>query len=154
MWWLLNIALSFIKYVSIVNLSVFYVCVCVGYQLTSAECFDLRSSRVVVDQYCHYYPENIKPKPKLQECNMEPCLARWDTRPPPYHNTSITTDIHVHDLPTAICIILISEPILSFSDGYKQIMPYDLYHPLPRYVPPTVTTSTTHVLTSPSVTLW
>lgn len=48
----------------------------VGYQLTSAECFDLRSGRVVVDQYCHYYPENIKPKPKLQECNMEPCLAR------------------------------------------------------------------------------
>ncbi|KAL6118680.1 adamtsl1 [Pungitius sinensis] len=65
-----------------------------GYQLTSAECFDLRSSRVVVDQYCHYYPENVKPKPKLQECNMEPCLA---------------------------------------SDGYKQIMPYDLYHPLPRW---------------------
>ncbi|XP_029932614.1 ADAMTS-like protein 1 isoform X2 [Myripristis murdjan] len=65
-----------------------------GYQLTSAECFDLRSGRVVVDQYCHYYPENIKPKPKLQECNMEPCLA---------------------------------------SDGYKQIMPYDLYHPLPRW---------------------
>ncbi|KAM9836358.1 ADAMTS-like protein 1 [Aulostomus maculatus] len=65
-----------------------------GYQLTSAECFDLRSNRVVVDQYCHYYPENIKPKPKLQECNMEPCLA---------------------------------------SDGYKQIMPYDLYHPLPRW---------------------
>ncbi|KAM3590519.1 uncharacterized protein V6R79_011056 [Siganus canaliculatus] len=65
-----------------------------GYQLTSAECFDLRTGRVVVDQYCHYYPENIKPKPKLQECNMEPCLA---------------------------------------SDGYKQIMPYDLYHPLPRW---------------------
>ncbi|XP_041635519.1 ADAMTS-like protein 1 isoform X2 [Cheilinus undulatus] len=65
-----------------------------GYQLTSAECFDLRSGRVVVDQYCHYYPENIKPKPKLQECNMDPCLA---------------------------------------SDGYKQIMPYDLYHPLPRW---------------------
>ncbi|XP_033962060.1 ADAMTS-like protein 1 isoform X1 [Pseudochaenichthys georgianus] len=65
-----------------------------GYQLTSAECFDLRSGRVVVDQYCHYYPENIKPKPKLQECNMELCLA---------------------------------------SDGYKQIMPYDLYHPLPRW---------------------
>ncbi|KAF3698002.1 ADAMTS-like protein 1 [Channa argus] len=65
-----------------------------GYQLTSAECFDLRSGRVVVDQYCHYYPENVKPKPKLQECNMEPCLA---------------------------------------SDGYKQIMPYDLYHPLPRW---------------------
>ncbi|KAJ8268917.1 hypothetical protein COCON_G00115240 [Conger conger] len=65
-----------------------------GYQLTSAECFDLRSSRVVVDQYCHYYPENIKPKPKLQECNQDPCPA---------------------------------------SDGYKQIMPYDLYHPLPRW---------------------
>ncbi|KAJ0006560.1 hypothetical protein NQD34_013833 [Periophthalmus magnuspinnatus] len=65
-----------------------------GYQLTSAECFDLRTGRVVVDQYCHYYPENVKPKPKLQECNMEPCLA---------------------------------------SDGYKQIMPYDLYHPLPRW---------------------
>ncbi|XP_061664181.1 ADAMTS-like protein 1 isoform X2 [Syngnathoides biaculeatus] len=65
-----------------------------GYQLTSAECFDLRSGRVVVDQYCHYYPENVKPKPRLQECNMEPCLA---------------------------------------SDGYKQIMPYDLYHPLPRW---------------------
>nr|XP_042706475.1 ADAMTS-like protein 1 isoform X4 [Chrysemys picta bellii] len=65
-----------------------------GYQLTSAECYDLRSSRVVADQYCHYYPENIKPKPKLQECNLDPCPA---------------------------------------SDGYKQIMPYDLYHPLPRW---------------------
>ncbi|XP_054907133.1 ADAMTS-like protein 1 isoform X4 [Poeciliopsis prolifica] len=65
-----------------------------GYQLTSAECYDLRTGRVVVDQYCHYYPENVKPKPKLQECNMEPCL-----------------DI----------------------DGYKEIMPYDLYHPLPRW---------------------
>ncbi|XP_061565851.1 ADAMTS-like protein 1 isoform X1 [Cololabis saira] len=65
-----------------------------GYQLTSAECFDLRSGRVVVDQYCHYYPENIKPKPQLQECNMDPCLD---------------------------------------SDGYKEIMPYDLYHPLPRW---------------------
>uniref|UniRef100_A0A8C5I8H8 ADAMTS like 1 n=1 Tax=Gouania willdenowi TaxID=441366 RepID=A0A8C5I8H8_GOUWI len=65
-----------------------------GYQLTSAECFDLRTGHVVVDQYCHYYPENVKPKPKLQECNMEPCLD---------------------------------------SDGYKQIMPYDLYHPLPRW---------------------
>ncbi|CAL8327506.1 unnamed protein product [Lota lota] len=65
-----------------------------GYQLTSAECSDLRSGRVVVDQYCHYYPENVKPKPKLRECNMDPCLA---------------------------------------SDGYKQIMPYDLYQPLPRW---------------------
>ncbi|KAM8800765.1 ADAMTS-like protein 1 isoform 1-T1 [Rhynchonycteris naso] len=65
-----------------------------GYQLTSAECYDLRSNRVVADQYCNYYPENIKPKPKLQECNLDPCPA---------------------------------------SDGYKQIMPYDLYHPLPRW---------------------
>ncbi|XP_056375728.1 ADAMTS-like protein 1 isoform X2 [Hyla sarda] len=65
-----------------------------GYQLTSAECYDMRSGRVVADQYCHYYPENVKPKPRLQECNMDPCLA---------------------------------------SDGYKQIMPYDLYHPLPRW---------------------
>ncbi|XP_025134801.1 ADAMTS-like protein 1 isoform X3 [Bubalus bubalis] len=65
-----------------------------GYQLTSAECHDLRSNRVVADQYCHYYPENIKPKPKLQECNLDPCPA---------------------------------------SDGYKQIMPYDIYHPLPRW---------------------
>uniref|UniRef100_A0A8B9DPX1 ADAMTS-like protein 1 n=1 Tax=Anser cygnoides TaxID=8845 RepID=A0A8B9DPX1_ANSCY len=65
-----------------------------GYQLTSAECFDLRSNRIVADQYCHYYPENIKPKPKLQECNLNPCPA---------------------------------------SDGYKQIMPYDLYHPLPQW---------------------
>ncbi|TSK82194.1 ADAMTS-like protein 1 [Bagarius yarrelli] len=65
-----------------------------GYQLTSAECYDLRSKRVVVDQYCHYYPENVKPKPRLQECNMDPCPA---------------------------------------SDGYKEIMPYDLYHPLPRW---------------------
>lgn len=47
-----------------------------GYQLTSAECLDVRSGRVVADQNCHYYPENIKPKPKLQECNPEPCLAR------------------------------------------------------------------------------
>ncbi|XP_036744030.2 ADAMTS-like protein 1 isoform X2 [Manis pentadactyla] len=52
-----------------------------GYQLTSAECYDLRSNRVVADQYCHYYPENIKPKPKLQECNLDPCPARWDATP-------------------------------------------------------------------------
>ena len=31
---------------------------------------------MVADQYCHYYPENIKPKPKLQECNLDPCPAR------------------------------------------------------------------------------
>lgn len=54
----------------------------VGYQLTSAECFDLRTGRVVVDQYCHYYPENVKPKPKLQECNMEPCLDRLGSASP------------------------------------------------------------------------
>ncbi|XP_044795746.1 ADAMTS-like protein 1 isoform X1 [Bubalus bubalis] len=52
-----------------------------GYQLTSAECHDLRSNRVVADQYCHYYPENIKPKPKLQECNLDPCPARWEATP-------------------------------------------------------------------------
>ncbi|XP_044242835.3 ADAMTS-like protein 1 isoform X2 [Ursus arctos] len=52
-----------------------------GYQLTSAECYDLRSNRVVADQYCHYYPENIKPKPKLQECNLDPCPARWEATP-------------------------------------------------------------------------
>ncbi|XP_048384275.2 ADAMTS-like protein 1 [Stegostoma tigrinum] len=65
-----------------------------GYQLTSAECYDLRSVRVVLDQYCHYYPENIKPKPKLRECSMDPCPA---------------------------------------SDGYKQIIPFDHFHPLPRW---------------------
>ncbi|KAF7244551.1 ADAMTS-like protein 1 [Varanus komodoensis] len=73
-----------------------------GYQLTSAECYDLRSNRVVADQYCHYYPENVKPKPKLQECNLDPCPARVGI-------------------------------IVPNSDGYKQIMPYDLYHPLPRW---------------------
>ncbi|XP_058157890.1 ADAMTS-like protein 1 isoform X2 [Dasypus novemcinctus] len=52
-----------------------------GYQLTSAECYDLRSNRVVADQYCHYYPENVKPKPKLQECNLDPCPARWEATP-------------------------------------------------------------------------
>uniref|UniRef100_UPI00398F4A74 ADAMTS-like protein 1 n=1 Tax=Pristiophorus japonicus TaxID=55135 RepID=UPI00398F4A74 len=65
-----------------------------GYQLTSAECYDLRSERMVSDQYCHYYPENVKPKPKLQECSMDPCPA---------------------------------------SDGYKQIIPFDHFHPLPRW---------------------
>ncbi|XP_062904993.1 ADAMTS-like protein 1 [Mobula hypostoma] len=65
-----------------------------GYQLTSAECYDLRSKRVVSDQYCHYYPENVKPKPKLRECSMDPCPA---------------------------------------SDGYKEINPFDHFHPLPRW---------------------
>lgn len=48
-----------------------------GYQLNSAECVDIRSKRVVPDQYCQYYPENKKPKPKLKECNMDPCPSRY-----------------------------------------------------------------------------
>ncbi|CAO2613964.1 ADAMTS-like protein 3, partial [Lemmus lemmus] len=44
-----------------------------GYQLNSAECVDIRLKRVVPDHYCHYYPENVKPKPKLKECSMDPC---------------------------------------------------------------------------------
>ncbi|XP_045438414.1 ADAMTS-like protein 3, partial [Pipistrellus kuhlii] len=46
-----------------------------GYQLNSAECVDTRLRRVVPDHYCHYYPENVKPKPKLKECGMGPCPA-------------------------------------------------------------------------------
>ncbi|XP_015681132.1 ADAMTS-like protein 3 [Protobothrops mucrosquamatus] len=65
-----------------------------GYQLNSVECVDIRSKRVVPDQYCHYYPENKKPKPKLKECNMDPCPS---------------------------------------SDGFKEIMPYDHFQPLPRW---------------------
>ncbi|XP_063170025.1 ADAMTS-like protein 3 [Candoia aspera] len=65
-----------------------------GYQLNSAECVDIRSKRVVPDQYCLYYPENKKPKPKLKECNMDPCPS---------------------------------------SDGFKEIMPYDHFQPLPRW---------------------
>ncbi|KAH0620007.1 hypothetical protein JD844_014500 [Phrynosoma platyrhinos] len=65
-----------------------------GYQLNSAECVDIRSKRVVPDQYCNYYPENKKPKPKLKECNMDPCPS---------------------------------------SDGFKEIMPYDHFQPLPRW---------------------
>ncbi|XP_030045487.1 ADAMTS-like protein 3 isoform X1 [Microcaecilia unicolor] len=65
-----------------------------GYQLNAAECLDIRLNRVVPDQYCHYYPENKKPKPKLKECNMEPCPS---------------------------------------SDGFKEIMPYDHFQPLPRW---------------------
>uniref|UniRef100_A0A670JTA8 ADAMTS like 3 n=1 Tax=Podarcis muralis TaxID=64176 RepID=A0A670JTA8_PODMU len=52
-----------------------------GYQLNSAECVDIRSKRVVPDQYCHYYPENKKPKPKLKECNMDPCPSSWEHNP-------------------------------------------------------------------------
>lgn len=47
-----------------------------GYQLNSAECVDIRLKRVVPDHYCHYYPENVKPKPKLRECSMDPCPSR------------------------------------------------------------------------------
>ncbi|XP_008163635.2 ADAMTS-like protein 3 isoform X1 [Chrysemys picta bellii] len=65
-----------------------------GYQLNSAECVDIRLKRVVPDHYCHYYPENKKPKPKLKECNMDPCPS---------------------------------------SDGFKEIMPYDHFQPLPRW---------------------
>ncbi|XP_069078673.1 ADAMTS-like protein 3 isoform X1 [Pleurodeles waltl] len=65
-----------------------------GYQLNSAECVDIRLNRVVPDHYCQYYPENKKPKPKLKECNMEPCPS---------------------------------------SDGFKEIMPYDHFQPLPRW---------------------
>ncbi|EPQ01992.1 ADAMTS-like protein 3 [Myotis brandtii] len=65
-----------------------------GYQLNSAECVDIRLKRVVPDHYCHYYPENVKPKPKLKECSMDPCPA---------------------------------------SDGFKEIMPYDHFQPLPRW---------------------
>lgn len=48
-----------------------------GYQLNSAECVDIRLKRVVPDHYCHYHPENKKPKPKLKECNMDPCPSRY-----------------------------------------------------------------------------
>ncbi|XP_058521521.1 ADAMTS-like protein 3 [Ochotona princeps] len=65
-----------------------------GYQLSSAECVDIRLKRVVPDHYCHYYPENVKPKPKLKECSMDPCPS---------------------------------------SDGFKEIMPYDHFQPLPRW---------------------
>ncbi|XP_068131428.1 ADAMTS-like protein 3 isoform X2 [Hyperolius riggenbachi] len=65
-----------------------------GYQLNSAECTDIRYNRTVPDHYCHYYPENKKPKPKLKECNMDPCPS---------------------------------------SDGFKEIMPYDHFQPLPRW---------------------
>uniref|UniRef100_A0A8C9U8H2 ADAMTS like 3 n=1 Tax=Serinus canaria TaxID=9135 RepID=A0A8C9U8H2_SERCA len=65
-----------------------------GYQLNSAECVDIRLKRVVPDHYCHYHPENKKPKPKLKECNMDPCPS---------------------------------------SDGFKEIMPYDHFQPLPRW---------------------
>ncbi|PKU45494.1 adamts-like protein 3 [Limosa lapponica baueri] len=70
-------------------------CVCVQiYKDITTECVDIRLKRVVPDHYCHYYPENKKPKPKLKECNMDPCPS---------------------------------------SDGFKEIMPYDHFQPLPRW---------------------
>lgn len=65
-----------------------------GYQLNSADCIDIRSNKTVGEQFCHSYPENSKPKPKLKECNMDPCLE---------------------------------------SDGFKEVMPYDHFQPLPRW---------------------
>ncbi|XP_067873835.1 ADAMTS-like protein 3 isoform X3 [Heterodontus francisci] len=79
----------------------FYPCTATcggGYQLSSAECVDIRSGRVVPEHSCNYYPENKKPKPKLQECNMDDCpssdgfkqlaiydhfqpLPRWENNP-------------------------------------------------------------------------
>ncbi|XP_078097671.1 ADAMTS-like protein 3 [Mustelus asterias] len=79
----------------------FYPCTATcggGYQLSSAECVDIRSGRVVPEHSCNYYPENKKPKPKLQECNMDDCpssdgfkqlaiydhfqpLPRWESNP-------------------------------------------------------------------------
>ncbi|KAL7980101.1 hypothetical protein Chor_001369 [Crotalus horridus] len=82
-----------------------------GYQLNSVECVDIRSKRVVPDQYCHYYPENKKPKPKLKECNMDPC---------PSSQVPITQK---------------GSDGLSSHDGFKEIMPYDHFQPLPRFVP-------------------
>ncbi|XP_058256951.1 ADAMTS-like protein 3 isoform X1 [Hemibagrus wyckioides] len=65
-----------------------------GYQLNSADCVDIRYNKTVTDHHCHSFPENTKPKPKLKECNMEPCLE---------------------------------------SDGFKEVMPYDHFQPLPRW---------------------
>ncbi|KAJ8340379.1 hypothetical protein SKAU_G00350120 [Synaphobranchus kaupii] len=65
-----------------------------GYQLNSAECTDIRYNRVLPDHHCRNYPENKKPKPKLKECNMDPCPE---------------------------------------SDGFKEVMPYDHFQPLPRW---------------------
>ncbi|XP_022525237.2 ADAMTS-like protein 3 isoform X1 [Astyanax mexicanus] len=65
-----------------------------GYQLNSADCVEIRYNKTVPDHHCHSYPENNKPKPKLKECNMDPCLE---------------------------------------SDGFKEVMPYDHFQPLPRW---------------------
>ncbi|KAJ8398300.1 hypothetical protein AAFF_G00428700 [Aldrovandia affinis] len=65
-----------------------------GYQLNSAECTDIRHSRVLPDHHCRSFPENKKPKPRLKECSMDPCPE---------------------------------------SDGFKEVMPYDHFQPLPRW---------------------
>nr|XP_054329743.1 ADAMTS-like protein 3 [Pongo pygmaeus] len=51
------------------------------FKLNSAECVDIRLKRVVPDHYCHYYPENVKPKPKLKECSVDPCPSSWEHNP-------------------------------------------------------------------------
>uniref|UniRef100_A0ACB8ERK8 ADAMTS-like protein 1 n=1 Tax=Sphaerodactylus townsendi TaxID=933632 RepID=A0ACB8ERK8_9SAUR len=106
-----------------------------GYQLTSSECYDLRSNRVVADQYCHYYPENVKPKPKLQECNQDPCPARSYVPKSSFYKQYSRgqvkccehSQVQGKEQRARVGIIVPN------SDGYKQIMPYDLYHPLPRW---------------------
>ncbi|KAK3562516.1 hypothetical protein QTP86_034766 [Hemibagrus guttatus] len=76
-----------------------------GYQLNSADCVDIRYNRTVADHHCHSFPENTKPKPKLKECNMEPCLERLVHTHTPNHQ----------------------------NDGFKEVMPYDHFQPLPRW---------------------
>uniref|UniRef100_A0A8C1U9U8 ADAMTS-like 3 n=1 Tax=Cyprinus carpio TaxID=7962 RepID=A0A8C1U9U8_CYPCA len=52
-----------------------------GYQLNSADCMDIRFNKSVAEHLCHSFPENTKPTPKLKECNMDPCLERWEQNP-------------------------------------------------------------------------
>ncbi|XP_016887875.1 ADAMTS-like protein 3 isoform X2 [Cynoglossus semilaevis] len=61
-----------------------------GYQLNSAECYDIRSNQTLPEHHCKSYPENTKPTPKLKECNMDPCkdgdefkevMPRWEQGP-------------------------------------------------------------------------
>ena len=48
-----------------------------GFQLNSAQYVDIHLKSVVPDRYCHYYPENVKPKPKLKD----PCPSRFVSLP-------------------------------------------------------------------------
>uniref|UniRef100_A0A3P8VIL7 ADAMTS-like 3 n=1 Tax=Cynoglossus semilaevis TaxID=244447 RepID=A0A3P8VIL7_CYNSE len=52
-----------------------------GYQLNSAECYDIRSNQTLPEHHCKSYPENTKPTPKLKECNMDPCKDGWEQGP-------------------------------------------------------------------------